>query len=228
MPTITKPKQPVDPYIRYVKISNQDRERILTELLEIPACDEKKREAVIRELESGFGLYFNRLRKLPSRPLPANLIAEINEVLKEIKSLEEAMETLVRRLKYGLTLEAHNRLILCSGVSNLSDVSPACIGLALEIGDALDPVEILKNMALKAIDSFKKEGPSKGGGELRQLIRETREALRIGLQTFYNNNVNDPDEGDREEFVTLCKKYLNEKHLPRLVTDVKPRRRQKK
>jgi hypothetical protein len=190
-----------------VRLRAEDKATILDELLCIPSHDKQTRASVIDQLEGDLSLHFNLLRKLPDRPLPAHLIAEMVEVQGEVTAYLLATSALVHRLKYRLTTEAMTRLFV-PVARNPIGLSPAEVGFALEISDANFLISRLAGRVRESVEVLEREDVASHGGAKNQREKMVRDAVGECLREFYCKTSREQDEGSEADFVAVCEKYL--------------------
>lgn len=181
MPTKTKPKKPIDPYIIPIKLNARDK-KSLHEMLELKS--EITIENFINILEEHLTLHANHLRKILKKPHPQHIVAELAPIFSLIKKLRQPLHP------NKMTNEAR-RVIgseLCEKAWLIIEELYVSLGLAIE-----------RNQ----------ENSSCGGGALRQLKREYLESIKIILSDLYSHHAaEEPDKGEKKEFLSICLPYL--------------------
>lgn len=185
MPTKTKPKQPVDAYMIPIRLKDADR----AELCELCGfdratdADEAKAGAMFSALEWLLTIEFNRLRRVPDRPLPAHVVAALEPIAQKANELAALLDPGNLPLRVLAELE-------------VSDVTN---------GGAWHLLTVIAVAAEIAI--FRNKGQS-STGKHKQAQREAMELAKLTIGNLFDAHAIDPEECDKAAFLNICKKYL--------------------
>jgi len=187
MPTKTKPKWPVDSYAISIPVRLKDSDkRNLREPCGFDRAtdaDGAKSVAMFSALESLLTLEFNRLRRVPDRPLPTHVVAALEPIAKKANELAALLDP--GKLPVKVLAEL--------------DVSDVTDGGAWHL---LTKVAVAAELAI-----FRNQGKS-GEGLHNQAKREAMELAEQQLGNLFDRYAIGPEAGDKAEFLAICEKYL--------------------
>ena len=185
MPTKTKPKRPPDFYRIPVTLKPADK-ALLAELCGFDGAtdpDGSKARQLVAGLESLLTLEFNRLRRIPLRPLAAHVVAALQPISKASKELAAMVHP------SSLSVE---------------------VGSALQVWEAIDGRlwELLTNTHVAADVAITRLKAEQGRGQHKRLLKEATDLTRELLTNLFRSSAVDPVAGDEAEFLKVCCAYL--------------------
>ncbi len=183
MPTETKPKRPVDPYMIPVTISEAHK-ALLLECVNInPATDPERAGQLISGVEMNLTWNFNMLRRVPGRPLPPHIIAALKPIAKKAAELAALLNPA------DLPVAVLRELDVCE----------------VDNGKAWHLLTGISGAASMAILRLKEQNST--GLHRRQSSVAMEQAVET-LARVFDQFANDPAVGDKGEFIKICRKYF--------------------
>lgn len=185
MPTKTKPKQAADSYRITVQINKSDR----AELCEICGFDRgndadgARGRAMIAELESILTREFNRLRRIPNRPLPAHIKVQLEPIARITGELAKMLAPSALPV----------RVLSALNVDEVDD------GRAWAL---LTRIHVAASVATASIKDSKDIGRHK---------KELSDGFKLAdslLRHFFESHAVEKSESDCHAFVGVCRKYM--------------------
>lgn len=185
MPTKTKPKRPVDAYMIPVRLKDVDREdlRELCGFDRATDADGTKAAAMFSALEWLLIHEFNRLRRVPDRPLPTHVVAALEPIAQKANELAALLHP-----------------------GNL----PVKVLTELEVSDVTDggAWHLLTGIAAAAEIAISRNQGQSSTGQHKQAQREAMELAELTIGKLFDAHAIDPEEWDKANFLKICKKYL--------------------
>ncbi len=185
MPTKTKPKRIPDLHMIPVTLKDADK----GELCELCGFDRVtdsggyKSAAMLDGLRGLLTIEFNRLRRVPVRPLPAHVIAALDPIAQKSRELAALM------YPGSLPVKVLTEL-------NVSDVTN---------GNAWLLLTHIANAAEVTISRLQERNST---GQHKQAQREAMELAELTIGDLFDAHAIEPDGWEKANFLAICKKYL--------------------
>ena len=180
MPTVTKPKRPIDTKITPVKIAPKQR-RNLCESAGHPPGSRAGKDFLAR-VSSRITWHANMIRRVPQRSLPAHTIAALKPIAKQAADLAQMVNSadlpieVIAELGYEVITGAHLTLT---------------------------------KVAYEAERAIQHLADQSRSGQVGRELKEARRQALNDLETLYRDFASDEcDDDDRAEFLTTCRKLL--------------------
>jgi hypothetical protein len=182
VPTITKPKFPIDPSIPLVTIAPKQRRNIC----ESAGLDPSSRagKAFLGRVERAMSWHRTMLARIPQRSLPAHTVAALKPIAKQAADLARLLDPANLPIEVGATLDAAD---VMRGAAH----------------------RYLLDLATAAEQSIQKLKEQSRPGHHKRLIAETREQALNDLESIYLDLAcEECGDDDRAEFLSHCVKCL--------------------
>jgi len=185
MPTKTKPKKPVDPYMIPVRLKDADRVGLsdLCGFDRATDADGKKAEAMFSALEWLLTLEFNRLRRVPERPLPAHVVAALEPVAQKANELAALLHPGNLPVKVLAELD----------VPEVTD------------GDAWHFLTRIAGAAELAVRRLQAQDST---GKHKQAQKEAMDLAELTIGNLFDGHAIGQEGWEKADFLAICKKYL--------------------
>ena len=190
MATKTRKKNPAGLRAGPVRLSQADRERLLTDLLDFQGTAGEA-QAIVDSTQLLLTNIRTELLRARQEPLAPNLIAELEPIHQAARRLRGLLRTA------QLSAAARKRLRL-HGAPKIEAVERRLEDLEFACGLALAPLR------------GRVRSHQAAGGAVRSQVRRRREQWEQALRAFFRRLAHEPTDQELENFLALCRKYMAE------------------